>query len=99
MGSEDPAAVEIVGYIHQHPRWRPGHHSRLEFGGIYAHCGNSYGAGSVGEVEEVRDQTRDMMVALRDRSTSSYEIVQFVLSEASRYSCWPVGNLPIPTRA
>lgn len=57
--SEDPAAVEIVGYIHQHPR--------LEFGGIYAHCGNSYGAGSVGEVEEVRDQTRDMMVALRDR--------------------------------
>ena len=40
---------------------------RLSFAGIYAHCGNSYGATSVAEVERVRDTSRDMMLALKTR--------------------------------
>ena len=40
---------------------------RLSFAGIYAHCGNSYGAASVEEVERVRDSSRDMMLALKTR--------------------------------
>ena len=41
---------------------------RLSFAGIYAHCGNSYGATSLAEVERVRDSSRDMMLALKTRS-------------------------------
>ena len=39
----------------------------LSFAGIYAHCGNSYGATNVTEVERVRDSSRDMMLALKTR--------------------------------
>jgi len=56
---EDEEAVEIVKFIHrcQH----------LQFQGIYAHCGNSYTAHSIAEVERVRDNSVEMMVNLADK--------------------------------
>jgi len=74
--SEDAQAVKIVEFIHQHPK--------LSFAGIYAHCGNSYGATSLAEVERVRDSSRDMMLALKTRL------------EAAGLSCpaWGIGSTP-----
>ena len=53
---EDDEAVDIVKFIQGC--------QNLTFQGIYAHCGNSYGAHSISEVERVRDNSVEMMVSL-----------------------------------
>ena len=53
---DDDEAVDIVKCIEEC--------QNVQFQGIYAHCGNSYAAHSISEVERVRDSTVNMMVSL-----------------------------------
>lgn len=73
---EDDEAVDIVKFIQGC--------QNLTFQGIYAHCGNSYGAHSISEVERVRDNSVEMMVSLAGK-----------LKEAG-LECphWGVGSTP-----
>ena len=56
----------------------------IKFQGIYTHCGNSYAADSVGEVERVRDNTLEAMVRLVER----------LKKEGLECPSWGVGSTP-----
>ena len=66
----------------------------MSFAGIYAHCGNSYGAASVAEVERVRDSSRDMMLELKTRSDPMTENgkYKFVQARSSRVALPSLGG-------
>jgi len=56
---DEDAVVEIVSYLQSE--------DNIKFQGIYTHCGNSYTAHSVEEVEKVRDSSMEAVVRLVER--------------------------------
>ena len=73
---EDEEAVEVVKFLQSC--------DNIKFQGIYTHCGNSYAASSVREVERVRDNTLEAMVRLVDR----------LKKEGLECPTWGVGSTP-----
>ena len=73
---EDGEAVEVVRFLQGR--------ENVRFQGIYTHCGNSYAADSVREVERVRDDTLEAMVRLVER----------LKKEGLDCPTWGVGSTP-----
>ena len=74
---DDEEAVEIVKYIQQQC-------GNVKFQGVYVHCGNSYTAQTVAQVQGVRNSAMDCVLSL----------VASLQKEGLQCPTWGIGSTP-----